>query len=269
MNLSVKNLCAGYGKRSVLKDISFSIPEGKICALMGPNGSGKTTLLRCINGVIPLKNGTIEIMGQNISTLNRLKIARLISVVPQVSFSPFSFSCMDMVLMSGASRMKAWGTPGVEEKEKALKILEECGIRHLADRAFNNLSGGERQLVMLGRGLFQDAPVMLLDEPNTHLDFANQHHIMGLIRAMVEKHSLTVLITLHDPNLTHYYCDEVIMIKEGKVAAQGPTRTTMTDQALRRVLGDNIQTDITQKGVFVVTPKYVHAGVSKPHEVEL
>ena len=137
--------------------------------------------------------------------------------------------------------------------------MAETGIDHMAHRSFNSLSGGERQLVMLARGLFQDTPIMLLDEPNSHLDFANQHRIMALMQKLVKKRNISALITLHDPNLAHYYCDEVIMLKKGQVIAKGETQTTLTDEVLSRVLGDNIQCDITQKGFFVVTPKQINS----------
>lgn len=257
MNLAVEHLSAGYGKIPVISRISLEVGPGRICALMGRNGSGKTTLLRCINGVLKPLDGKVMIMGKDIQQLSRDKIARMISVVPQVSFSPFSFSCMDMVLMAGASRIRAWSAPSKKDRQKAFQVMAEAGIDHMALRAFNSISGGERQLVMLARGLFQDTPVMLLDEPTTHLDFANQHRIMALMLKLVKKRNMTVLITLHDPNLAHYYCDEVIMIRNGSVKAAGETRATMTDDVLSRVLGDNIQCDVTQKGIFVVTPKQI------------
>lgn len=258
MNLAVEHICVGYGKTPVIKDISLFVAPGRICALMGRNGSGKTTLLRCINGILAPIRGTISLMGKDIRQLNRSRMARRISVVPQICFSPFSFSCLDMVLMAGASRIKAWSAPSRQHRQKALAVMAETGIDHMAGQSFNDISGGERQLVMLARGLFQDTPIMLLDEPNSHLDFANQHKIMSLMVKLVKKRNMTVLITLHDPNLVHYYCDDVIMIHEGCATAFGKTKDTMTDSVLSRVLGDNIQCDITQKGVFVVTPKQIN-----------
>ncbi|WP_041279277.1 ABC transporter ATP-binding protein [Desulfobacula toluolica] len=259
MNLAVENISAGYGKTQVISNINLAVGPGRICALMGRNGSGKTTLLRCINGVISPFEGKVSIMGKDICRLSRDRIAGMISVVPQVSFSPFSFSCMDMVLMAGASRIKAWSAPSKKDREKAFSVMAEAGIDHMADSAFNSISGGERQLVMLARGLFQDTPVMLLDEPNSHLDFTNQHRIMALMQTLVKKRKTTVLITLHDPNLVYYYCDEVVLLHNGGVVASGETRTTMTDDVLSRVLGDNIQCDVTLKGVFVVTPKQINS----------
>jgi iron complex transport system ATP-binding protein len=258
MSLHVDNISVGYGNIPVLSNINIKIGSGTICGLMGRNGSGKTTLLRCINGLLKPMSGEVAVMGESIKNLSRNKIARIISVVPQTSFSPFSFSCIDMVLMAGVSRINSWSVPSKKEKVKANKVLSEAGIAHLADRAFNSISGGERQLVMLARGLFQDTPVMLLDEPNSHLDFPNQHMIMSLMKALVKKRNMTVLITLHDPNLTSYYCDEVIMLKDGSVVASGATHSTMTDETLSQVLGNNIQSDITKTGLVVVVPKHVN-----------
>lgn len=253
----VENISAGYGGTPVITHISLRVGPGRICALMGRNGSGKTTLLRCVNGLLPYSEGRVTILGQDIKKLGRDKIARMISVVPQVSFTPFSFSCLDMVLMAGAARIKAWSAPCGKEKQKAMDAIAEIGIDHMAGRPFNTLSGGERQLVMLARGLFQDTPIMLLDEPNSHLDFANQHKIMALMQRLARKRKMTVLITLHDPNLTHYYCDDVILIHEGGVRAMGETGVTLTDEVLSCVLGDNIECDVTRKGVFVVIPKQI------------
>lgn len=257
MNLRVENLSAGYGTSLVIAQVNLKVGPGSICGLMGRNGSGKTTLLRCISGVLPPRKGKIFLMGKEISLLNRSQISQRIGLVPQVHFSPFSFACMDMVLMACAPRTTPWRSPGKKERQNAMRVMAEVGIDHMAKRSFNALSGGERQLVMLARGLFQDTPILLLDEPNAHLDFANQHRIMALIQTLVKRRNMTVFITLHDPNLVHYYCDEVILLHDGGVVAAGPTHTTLTDPVLLRVLGDNIQTDMTRKGILVVTPKHI------------
>jgi iron complex transport system ATP-binding protein len=230
MGLVVNNISMKYGKTPVFSNISLKLDSGTICGLMG----------------------------RNIRNMTRSKIAGLISVVPQINSSPFSFSCVDMVLMAGVSRIKSWSSPSKKERSKAEKVLEETGITHLAYRAFNSISGGEQQLVMLARALFQETPVMLLDEPNSHLDFVNQHRIMSLIKQLVKKRNIIVLITLHDPNLVNYYCDEVVLLKNGSIVASGKTKAIMTDNTLASVLGNNIQCDVTKKGICVVTPKKIN-----------
>ena len=254
MSLAIENVSAGYDKVPVLKDVSLKVEQGTICALMGRNGSGKTTMLRCINAILKPMRGRIVANGRPVSSLSRIEIARLISLVPQGVQAVFSFSCLEMILMSSAARINAWSSPGKKEIQKALGVLDEVGIPALAHRPFNQLSGGERQLIMLARALFQDAPIMLLDEPNSHLDFSNQHRIMGLMRDVVKKRGVTALISLHDPNLTLHYCDQVAMLKDGRVIAHGPTDDVMENETLRHVLGENIQMDLTVKGFRVVTP---------------
>jgi iron complex transport system ATP-binding protein len=257
MSVQVKNLSAGYGKVQVLTDISMEAQEGRICALIGPNGSGKTTLMRCINSILKPMKGAVYVSGKEISRLDRDQIARLISVVHQSSYAVFAFSCLEMILMGGATRVKPWASPGTDEERRAMKVCEDLGIMDLAAIPFNHLSGGQKQLVMLGRALYQDAPVMLLDEPNSHLDFCNQHRMMGLIRQIVKERGVTALITLHDPNLALYYCDEVVLLREGRLVAGGPTHEIMKDQYLRLALGDNIHRDETMNGVQVVVPRNV------------
>lgn len=255
MSLHIENIHAGYGKKEVLTDVSLQIERGCICALMGRNGSGKTTLLRCINAVLKPAQGKVLVLGNDVTKLTRVEIARLISVVPQSCQTAFPFSCREMILMSCVSRLNPWSSPSKREDTKVRLLMEELGIESLADRPFNQLSGGERQLVLLARALFQATPVMLLDEPNAHLDFSNQHAIMKLMRDVVKKRDVTALITLHDPNLTLYYCDKVAMLKDGSVAAYGQSEEIMKDKILQEVLGENIQIEITQTGRRVATPR--------------
>lgn len=255
MSLSIENLSAGYGKMPVLHDIDLRVDRGCICALMGRNGSGKTTLLRCVNAVLKTAQGRVLAFGKEITRMNRLEIARLISLVPQSSYTAFPFSCLEMILMGGAARVKPWSAPSRKEKDTAREVLKEVGIEDLARRPFNQLSGGEKQLVMLARALFQNTPIMLLDEPNAHLDFSNQHRMMEMMREVVKRRGVTALISLHDPNLTLHYCNHVVMLKHGRVLAHGPTDAVMEEPILREVLGENIRTDVTATGLQVVTPR--------------
>lgn len=263
MSLAIEHLRAGYGKVPVLHDVDLQIDAGCICALMGRNGSGKTTLLRCINAILKPTQGRVLAFGQEIYRLTRVEIARLISLVPQSSSTAFPFSCLEIILMGSAARIKPWSAPNRTEKATALEVLREVGIADLARRPFNQLSGGEKQLVMLSRALFQNAPIMLLDEPNAHLDFSNQHRMMEMMCAVVKKRGVTALISLHDPNLTLHYCDHVVMLKHGRVIAHGPTGAVMEEAILREVLGENIRIDITAKGLQVVTPRGPSVAVHK------
>jgi iron complex transport system ATP-binding protein len=261
VSVNIENLSAGYRDLPVLHDLTMQVEEGCICAVMGRNGSGKTTLLRCINAILQPTQGRVTAFGKDLTRLSRVEIARLMSLVPQSSSTAFPFSCLEMILMGAAARIQPWSAPSRKEAAKAREVLREVGIEDLAPRPFNQLSGGERQLVMLSRALFQDAPIMLLDEPNAHLDFSNQHRMMEMMRAVVKRRGATALISLHDPNLTLHYCDRVVMLKKGRLIAQGQTSAVMKEAILRDVLGENIQTDFTVGGLQVVTPRALHAGV--------
>jgi iron complex transport system ATP-binding protein len=263
VGLTIENLSAGYDGSLVLHDITLQVDEGCICALMGRNGSGKTTLLRCINAILKPAQGTVWAFRQDVARLSRVEIARLISLVPQNHSTVFPFSCLEMILMGGAARIQPWAAPSRRQAAEAMEVLREVGIDDLAERPFNQLSGGERQLVMLSRALFQNAPIMLLDEPNAHLDFSNQHRMMEMMRAVVRRRGATALIALHDPNLTLHYCDRTVMLKKGRVIAQGPTGAIMEEAILRDVLGENIQTDVTLGGLRVVTSRALNVAAHR------
>jgi iron complex transport system ATP-binding protein len=253
--IEISDLAAGYGKKTVLKDINIRVSEGQICALLGHNGSGKTTLMNCINALLKPTKGRITVMGKEISKLDRVRVAQLISVVPQSSYSAFPFPVLDMILMGSAARLRAWASPGKKEKQNAYRVMEEVGISALATAQYSELSGGQQQMVLLTRALYQDTPLMLLDEPNSHLDFCNQHHMMELIKDVVKMRGVTALVTLHDPNLALYYCDEIIMLKNGCVVEHGSSEKVMTDANLRQALGDNISIEGTVAGLQVVVPR--------------
>lgn len=257
MSVEIAGLTAGYGDVTVLHDVSLEIRQGRICALIGHNGSGKTTLMRCINGLLKTRQGMIRVAGRDISLMRRNDMARLISLVPQGGHSPFQFSALEMVLMGGASRVKPWASPCVAERRLAMEVCREVGVDGLAATPFNNLSGGQKQLVMLARALFQDAPVMLLDEPNSHLDFSNQHRTMGLMRRFVKERGVTALISLHDPNLALSYADDAVMLRQGRVVAAGPAGEVMDDAHLREAIGSNLMLDRTLSGARVVVPRDV------------
>ncbi len=253
--IEIGDLSAGYGKKPVLKDINIRVSEGRICALLGHNGSGKTTLMNCINALLRPTKGRITVMGKEISRLDRVRIAQLISIVPQSSYSAFAFPVLDMILMGSAARLKAWASPGQKEKQKAYRVMEEVGISDLATALYSELSGGQQQMVLLTRALYQDTPLMLLDEPNSHLDFCNQHRMMEIIKEVVKMRGVTALVTLHDPNLALYYCDEIIMLKNGRVVEHGSSDNVMTNDNLREALGENISIEGTVAGLPVVVPR--------------
>lgn len=265
MSIEVKELFAGYDGRFVLSNMSIKIEKGCLCALLGKNGSGKTTLFKCIAGLLKPYEGTIYVEGNNIINLKREQIARLISFVPQKAASVFSYTVLEMVIMGETAKVKAWGKPTKSAYERAVNSCEEVGITHLINKRYDELSGGEQQLVLIARAIMQDAKIMLLDEPTSHLDFCNQHKIMGMLVDFAKRNNITVLITLHDPNLAINYCDEVIMINDGEIIESGNMNHLFNDENLKKVFGDIIKTDLTREGHKVAVP----SNLKKLREVKI
>ncbi len=203
--LTIKNLNFYYGSRPILNDITFSVSSGTICGLLGPNGSGKTTLLRCINGFLKPATGKIEVNNVSLAQMSRQKIAQSISIVPQQTDNVFAFRVTDMVIMGRSPMLEMWQRPTSSDRIDAVNLLGELGIGHLAECPFNEISGGEQQMVLLTRAIFQNTPIMLLDEPTSHLDLKNQIKIMELVRDVALDRGITTVMTLHDPNLALNY----------------------------------------------------------------
>ena len=260
--LSVENLSFDYDTRPILRDIEFSVAPGTICGLLGSNGSGKSTLFKCINGLLKPRQGRVRIGEQSIALLSRHTIAGIMAVVPQQTTVAFAFSALQMVLMGRASRLSAMGRPSPKDVRDAVAVLADLGISHLTNRPFNALSGGERQIVLLARALFQSPSILLLDEPTAHLDFKNQYRVMDIVQEMTQRHDLTTLITLHDPNLAVRYCSQLVMLKHGRVHRQGITADVFEQQAIEALYDMNISIQSGSRGQWFVMPGMVQAASS-------
>ncbi len=220
--LEVENLSFRYpqAKKNTLENVSFQISKNSLCGLLGPNGSGKSTLFRCCMNFLRPQNGSIKLHGKEISDFTVKSLARSISYVPQEHKQPFPFLVEDMVLMGRTSRMASSFNVDKIDIYKANQAMERVGIRHLHHMPFNQLSGGQRQLVLIARALAQESSLMLLDEPSSALDFSNQVLLWKLLKELTED-GIAILVCSHDPNYILWFCSELIAVKEGKVLMQG------------------------------------------------
>jgi len=219
----------------VLKGISFKAEKGGLTTILGPNGSGKTTFFKCISGLWRYYKGEVKVDGVSIDKLSYKKSAKLFSVVPQEHEPPFPYSVFDVVLMGRASYIGVFSSPGKKDYEKVEEALETVGIKHLKNIPYTKISGGERQLTLIARAIAQEAPVMLLDEPTSHLDFKNQINILKKIKEIANIKGLTVLMTLHDPNLAGLFSDKVVVINSGSKVAEGLPEDIITEDLIKRV----------------------------------
>jgi iron complex transport system ATP-binding protein len=253
--LSITDLSFSYRNKSVLRNIHFAVERSTLCGLLGPNASGKTTLLKCINGVLKPKEGQVRVNGRLVRGLSRREIARLMAVVPQQTTVVFGFTALQMVVMGRTARLGMLKLPSRQDYRDAKTRLDELGVGDLAERPFNELSGGERQLVLIARALFQDPQILLLDEPTSHLDFKNQFMIMDVVRGMTKAKRLATVISLHDPNLAVRYCSQMVMLKEGRIYQEGLRETVFDRDTLEAVYGTKVIVENTSRGDCVVIPE--------------
>lgn len=247
MKLEVKNLCFSYGKETVLEDVSFSLGSGDAAALLGPNGVGKSTLFRCLLGFLHPQSGEILVDGIPVGNYSHRELSRKIAYIPQ-SYSPaFDHTVLDCVLMGAAGRLGPMESPGRSERQEALEILEDLGIADLAERGCMKISGGERQLVLLARSLFQRAQLFIMDEPTANLDYGNSCLVMQRIEKMVQK-GYTVLFSTHDPNQALRYANCVLAMKNGTVLSSGEPESVLTEDTLSALYGVRVALGTIQTG---------------------
>jgi iron complex transport system ATP-binding protein len=217
----------------VLKGVSLEVKRGTIVGLLGPNGSGKTTLLRIISGVLKPLAGRVLLDGRPLDQLTRRDLARRVGVVPQETHSTFDFSVLDMVLMGRYPHLGPFELEGAADQEIARDAMRATGTAALAARAFATLSGGEKQRVVIASALAQASDMLLLDEPTAALDLRNQFEIAALLRGLNAARGTTMIVSTHDLNLAAALCERIVLLRQGRVLAQGPTGETLTAENIR------------------------------------
>ncbi|WP_332444798.1 ABC transporter ATP-binding protein [Wolinella succinogenes] len=251
--LCVKEVAGGYGARDILSGLSFTLEAGRVVSILGANGSGKSTLLKMIIGALPYR-GEIFLGGREAKTLRASKRAELVAYVPQSYLIPFEFSVLEVVLM-GRFRESPFGFGySKEDRRIALEALERIGAQTLIPRVYRELSGGERQLVLLARALAQNSSMILMDEPVTGLDFGNQRRLLSLMGELAGE-GKSIIQTTHYPDHALEVSHQVIWIEKGEILAQGSPRETITPQRIYQVYG--VETELVNHprgGDRLVTP---------------
>lgn len=235
--LELQGLSCGYGTRTVLADIGFSLSAGEILYLLGPNGVGKTTLFKTILRQLPAIAGQIRICGEDVGSWHTARFAAMVGYVPQAHTPPFPFRVFEVAAMGRAAHFSAFGGPSRRDYELAEASLQTLGIVHLRDRPYTDISGGERQLVLVARALAQQPRLMVMDEPTSNLDFGNQVAVLDEIQALVESQDIAVIITSHDPNHALRYGSKVAAIKRGGAIAVGKPEIVITEDYLLATYG--------------------------------
>jgi len=219
----------------------MAIEKGEMVALIGPNGCGKTTLLKLAAGVLTPGHGDVLLGGTSIKKLSRKEMARRMAVVPQYLYLPFAFTVGEVVMLGRTPYIRALSGEMERDRSVVRQVMELVGIEQLASRTFNELSGGERQKVILAMALAQEPGVLLLDEPTAHLDINHQVEILELVRGLNRDQGVTVVAAMHDLNLAALYFDRLVLLESGAVFADGTPSEVLTEETIYQVFSATVE----------------------------
>ena len=239
--LSLTNVSAGYGRRHVLQDVTWSVAPGEFVGLIGPNGCGKTTLLRVLSGVLPMTAGEVRVRGTQLREIDRRQLARTMACLLQDLSLDLAFTVREVVLMGRSPHLPRFGSETPRDFQLAQQAMERADVSHLADRLVTELSGGERQRVLIAMCLAQEPQLLLLDEPTSHLDIGHQLSLLDLIAKLNRETGVTIVAVFHDLNLAAEYCRRLLVLERGRVAALGTPEEVLTADTIQRVYGVTVR----------------------------
>lgn len=231
--IDVKNLHFSYQKHQVLSGVNLHLHKGEVVSLLGPNGCGKSTLIRLILKLLR-GNGEIFINDKAIEKYSHKDIASHIAYIPQYNNTPFNYSVLEMVLMGRVSKLDFFASPSAHDNEIAHKALQRVGIEHLAKKAFGQLSGGQKQMVLLARAIAQEVDTFIMDEPVAGLDYGNQIRLLELIHEL-SKQGYTFLKTTHYPDHALLISSRVVVMNGGKIISDGTPDEVITKEMIQNV----------------------------------
>ncbi len=238
--LKLEHLTLGYGRQTVLTDISLTAEKREMLGIIGPNGSGKSTLIKGICHLLEPRTGRVLIDGKDISRLSRGQLARLMAVVPQTPNLPDTFTAFEIVLMGRTPYLGRFRFEGIRDFDIAWKAMEITNTQSIAERTMDQLSGGQKQLLTIARALAQEPELILLDEPTAHLDINYQVETLSFVRSLCKEKQLTALTVLHDLNLAAQYCDRLALVSDGRLHAVGTPYDVITEKNISEVYGANV-----------------------------
>jgi iron complex transport system ATP-binding protein len=239
--LSARNVSYGYfgraasGRAFALHDVTLDVRRGSIVGLLGPNGCGKTTLTKLLSGILQPHTGTITFDGRTLQQISRRELARHVAVVPQETHPAFDYTAVEMVLMGRHPHLGLLQLEGPHDFAVARDAMRATGTKHLAERPYMTLSGGEKQRVVIASALAQGPDVLLLDEPTASLDLGYQLEVASLLSRLNRESGVTMVLATHDLNLAAGLCDWLLLLRDGWVLAQGPTREVLNAVAIRQL----------------------------------
>lgn len=236
MKVEATGVCYSYDARPALVGINTEIPSGSLTGIIGPNGSGKSTLLRILGAIARPDSGKVLYGGADISSMPPMHRARVVGAVLQDAGAQFGFPVKDIVEMGRFPYRGLFGRTNPDDKKAVDEAMEKAGVRHLAERPITALSSGEKQRAYIARALAQKPGALLLDEPTSHLDISYQLEVMEMLRRLSFS-GTTVAIVMHDLNLAGLYCERLIAMKSGRIAAEGTPDEVLTPENILEIYG--------------------------------
>lgn len=240
--IQTRNLSFSYRDRAVLHDMSLSLERGEMVGIVGPNGSGKTTFLKILSAVLR-GQGEVAINGRNIETYSRRELSKLFAVVQQDARVNFPYTAVEIVLMGRASHHSPFSLEGRSDLEAARKSMALTDSLSFANRYLHELSGGEKQRIMIARALAQEPEILLLDEPSAFLDLKHQVQVFELLRRLNRERSLTIVAALHDLNLAALFFPRLIVLRNGQIYRDGSPTDVLTEETIEEVYGIRVRVD--------------------------
>ena len=248
MKLEIKDVSCGYGKKTIIEHLSFEMGTGDILCILGPNGVGKTTLFKSILGFLDLKGGKVLLDGDDISTWKRKDFAKAIGYVPQSHTPPFPYKVMDVVVMGRTAHLGAFASPSKVDYDIAEETLESLGICYLKDLIYTEISGGERQLILIARALAQEPKILIMDEPTSNLDYGNQVRVLKHIKKLAER-DIGIIMTSHFPDHAFMCSTKVLAINRGNSYTTGTPEEVVTSELLEEIYNIRVQIEAIKDNV--------------------
>lgn len=240
--IQAEHVAFGYNAHElILKDISFEIYGGQVLMILGANGCGKSTLMRALLSEKQRASGTITLEGTDLRTLNPKQISQKIAMVFQDHNAPFPFRVSEVVAMGRAPYLSAMGSPNENDRKICAESLEMVGISGLADKRYTEISGGERQMVLIARALAQQTPLIMMDEPTSHLDYRNAAVVIEITHRLATEHGKAIIMVTHLPDQAFYYPSHATLMKDGRFFAQGVSTDVLTEANLSATYGMTIE----------------------------
>jgi len=233
--IAAKDLTFAYAEEPVLRDIFLNFQAGEFTGVIGPNGSGKSTLLKLIGGILPSPSETVFFKNRELSRYKKKELAVSIAWIPQDKQMAFSFKVIDIVLMGRHPYLSPLSFEGEDDYRIAQEAMKQTQVLEFAHRSFNEISGGEKQRVMIASAISQKPEVMLLDEPTSALDIKYQIEILSILKQLNEQENKSLILAMHDLHLASKFCKRLVLLKEGRVFCEGPPAEVLKKEILEEV----------------------------------